>query len=61
VGIGSQHVCVCVSLARDEERAAEQFQIIGDVRTEHPWDYFNQPGLAFAARRQRAYASLPPS
>ncbi|GIH21273.1 hypothetical protein [Rugosimonospora africana] len=46
------------SLASDQAAAAEQFRIIGDLVTRHPWAYYsNDPIDAFAARRDRAYAS----
>jgi hypothetical protein len=39
-----------------QQRAAEQFRLIGDQVTESPWRYFNDPGRAFASLRKVAYS-----
>jgi hypothetical protein len=50
---------MALGLADEHERAAEQFQIIGDVRTEFPWAYFgpSSAGRKFAMLREWSYSN----
>ncbi|WP_091559153.1 DUF4034 domain-containing protein [Micromonospora pattaloongensis] len=46
------------SFSGDWTAAAEQFDIIGDLVTEWPWQYMRRPDLAFLEYRKRAYTEL---
>jgi hypothetical protein len=46
------------SRAGDRHAAAEQFDVIGDLATQWPWEYLDQdPGRRFSAMRHDAYAN----
>jgi hypothetical protein len=58
---GWPHACnsfaFCFALGEDVTAARQQFEAIGDLVTNHPWQYLagNNPAGAFLAHRQRTY------